>query len=108
MVIRKLPKFDSEDDERELWATHDATDYFDLAGAQRVRFPALRPSTQTISVRLPIAMLADLREIANRLDVPYQSLMKVLIAEGIERRTTRPGGRERRRGATAQRAPQDR
>lgn len=85
-MVREMPRFESEDAERTFWATHDAADYFELGAARRVQFPNLRPSTQTISIRLPLAMLADLKAIANRLDVPYQSLMKVLIAEGIQRR----------------------
>lgn len=95
-MVKPLPRFESEDDERAFWAEHDANDYFDLSRAKRMDLSNLRPSTQTISLRLPAAMLADLKAIASRLDVPYQSLMKVLIAEGVDRRrrraTTRSSG----------------
>ncbi|TAK21531.1 MAG: hypothetical protein EPO26_14380 [Chloroflexota bacterium] len=98
-MVKKLPRFDSEDAERQFWAAHDASDYFDLASAKRTEFPNLRPSTQTISLRLPVAILADLKAMASRLDVPYQSLMKVLIAEGVDRRRRRPSRLSRPRSS---------
>jgi hypothetical protein len=67
---RRIPKFQNEDEEREFWATHDATEYFDLAKGSSAPFPNLQPSTQTISLRLPEALLADLKFLANRMDVP--------------------------------------
>jgi predicted DNA binding CopG/RHH family protein len=82
---RPIPKFRSEDQEREFWATHDLTEYFDFSRAVRVRFPNLQPSAHTISLRLPESLLADLKVLANRLDVPYQSLMKVYLAERVMR-----------------------
>lgn len=80
-----IPKFRSEDEEREFWATHDLTEYFDFSRAVRVSLPNLQPSTRTISLRLPETLLADLKVLANRLDVPYQSLMKVYLAERVMR-----------------------
>jgi len=82
---KSIPKFRSEDEEREFWATHDLTEYFDFSRAVRVSLPNLQPSTRTISLRLPESLLGDLKVLANRLDVPYQSLMKVYLAESVMR-----------------------
>lgn len=79
------PRFRSEDEERAFWATHDVADYFDWSRAVLATFPKLRPSTTTISIRLPEPMLDDLKALANEQDVPYQSLMKVFLAERIAR-----------------------
>jgi len=81
--LKPLPSFASEDAEREFWATHDTVDYMDWSRAQWVTFPNLKPSTATISLRLPAELLADLKILANRRDVPYQSLLKVFLAERI-------------------------
>jgi predicted DNA binding CopG/RHH family protein len=86
--VKSIPRFRSEDEEREFWATHDTTEYFDWSRAVRVVFPNLQPSTRTISLRLPESLLADLKVLANRLDVPYQSLMKVYLAERVMRELT--------------------
>jgi predicted DNA binding CopG/RHH family protein len=86
--FKSIPKFRSEDEEREFWATHDSTEYFDWSRAVRAVFPNLQPSTRTISLRLPESLLADLKVLANRLDVPYQSLMKVYLAERVMRELT--------------------
>jgi predicted DNA binding CopG/RHH family protein len=83
--VEKLPRFKSEDQEREFWAEHDVVDYFDWDRAVPGSFPALKPSTTTISVRLPEAMLEELKALANERDVPYQSLLKVFLAERIAR-----------------------
>lgn len=80
---KKIPRFESEDEEREFWATHNASAYVDWSQADRVSFPNLKPSTKTISVRLPQGMLDDLKMLANKRDVPYQSLLKVFLAERI-------------------------
>lgn len=94
---KRIPKFKSEDDEREFWATHDSTDYVDWSKARRVRFSKLRPSTKTISLRLPESMLEELRIQANKRDVPYQSLLKVYLADRLaEERTPYGAGRHRR------------
>jgi predicted DNA binding CopG/RHH family protein len=86
--VKSIPRFRSEDEEREFWATHDSTEYFDWSRAVRVVFPNLQPSTRTISLRLPESLLADLKVLASRLDVPYQSLMKVYLAERVMRELT--------------------
>ena len=80
---KKVPRFKSEDEEREFWATHDSTDYMDWKKARLVVFPNLKPSTKTISLRLPETMLLDLKLLAHQRDVPYQSLIKILLAEKI-------------------------
>jgi predicted DNA binding CopG/RHH family protein len=84
-VRKPPPRFSSEEDEREFWAVHDVVDYFDWDSAEEGRFPALKPSTKTISVRLPEAMIEDLKSLANEQDVPYQSLLKIFLAERIAR-----------------------
>lgn len=81
---RRIPKFKSEDKEREFWATHSPLDYYDTNKARRVILPNLKPSVKTISIRLPEMMLQELKLIANKRDVPYQSLMKMFLAERIE------------------------
>lgn len=82
---RKLiPKFKTEAEERAFWETHDSTEYVDWSKAQRVLFPKLKPSTQSISLRLPVSLLEQIRMAANRRDVPYQSLIKVWLAERAE------------------------
>ena len=81
---KQIPKFKNEDEEREFWSTHDSTDYLDWTRARKVTFPRLKPSVKTISLRLPEMMLADLKLLANKRDVPYQSLLKIFLAERIE------------------------
>lgn len=81
--LKQIPTFKTEDDERDFWATHDATDYFDFRTARRVVFPNLKPSTKTISLRLPEWLLHDLRREANRRDVPYQSFMKQALVDHL-------------------------
>jgi len=83
--IKKIPYFKNEDEERKFWATHDSTEYVDWSKAERVIFPNLKPSTETISLRLPQHLLARIKEIANFKDVPYQSLIKIFLAEKVER-----------------------
>lgn len=82
--LEPIPKFDSEDAEREFWATHDSADHVDWSRAKPAVFPRLKPSTQTISLRLPEPMLENLKMLANKRDVPYQSLLKIFLAERIE------------------------
>jgi predicted DNA binding CopG/RHH family protein len=78
-----IPKFSSEEEERKFWETHDSTVYFDHSRSQRVRFPNLKPSTTSISLRLPTGMLEDIKVEANRRDVPYQSMLKIWISERL-------------------------
>lgn len=81
---KKIPKFKDEDAEREFWSKADSTDYIDWSKARRVTLPNLRPSVRTISLRLPEAMIAELKLLANKRDVPYQSLLKVFLADRIK------------------------
>ncbi len=81
---KAIPKFSNEDKERRFWAKHDVLDYFDWHKAAQPAFPSLKPSTKSISLRLPMSMLEELKALANKRDVPYQSLMKVFLAERIE------------------------
>jgi predicted DNA binding CopG/RHH family protein len=83
MKRKRIPRFSSEDAEREFWARHDATEHVDFSRAKPARFPELRPSSRTISLRLPDSLLADLKILAHKRDVPYQSLLKVLLAEAV-------------------------
>jgi predicted DNA binding CopG/RHH family protein len=82
-ALKKISTFTSEDEEREFWATHDSTEYVDWDKAEAVVLPKLKPSTKTISLRLPEMMLNELRLIANKRDVPYQSLIKIFLKERI-------------------------
>jgi predicted DNA binding CopG/RHH family protein len=80
---KPIPEFKNEDEEREFWAAHDSADYIDWDQAERVVFPKLKPSTKTISLRLSESMLNEIRLLANKQDVPYQSLIKVFLRERI-------------------------
>ena len=79
-----LPVFRDEAEERAFWETHDSTPYVDWDTAQRVRFPNLKPSTKSISLRLPVDLLDQIKIAANKRDVPYQSLIKVWLAEKVD------------------------
>jgi predicted DNA binding CopG/RHH family protein len=81
---KSLPKFKNENAEREFWATHDSADYLDWRKGKRVTLPELKPSSQTISLRLPKPMLDRLKLLANKRDVPYQSLLKMFVAERLK------------------------
>jgi len=81
---KPIPEFKSEDEEREFWATHDSTEYVDWSQAKRAIFPNLKPSTRTISVRMPQSMVDELKLLANKRDVPYQSLIKMFLRERID------------------------
>lgn len=85
MRMAKRRRFRSEDEEREYWAAHDSVGQVDWSKAKRVTLPRLRPSVRTISLRLPESMLDALKLLANRKDVPYQSLIKVFLSERIQR-----------------------
>ena len=87
---KRIPKFKNEDQEREFWSKHDSTDYLDWKTAKRVTLPNLKPSVKTISIRLPQMMLEELKLLANKRDVPYQSLLKMFLAERIEKELRRP------------------
>ncbi len=84
MNKQRVPTFKNEDEEREFWAAHDSTEFVDWSKAKRAVFPNLKPSTKTISLRLPESIIAALKLLANKRDVPYQSLLKVFLAEKVE------------------------
>ena len=84
MIKKQVPAFKNEDEERAFWATHDSTEFVEWAQAKRAVFPNLKPSTKTISLRLPESIIAALKLLANKRDVPYQSLLKVFLAEKVE------------------------
>jgi len=83
-ILQPIPKFESEEEEREFWATHDSADHIDWSQAKRASFPNLKPSTRTISLRLPESLIENLKVLANKRDVPYQSLLKIFLAERVE------------------------
>ena len=86
---KAVPEFRSEDEEREFWAGHDSTEFIDWQSAERRKFPNLKPTLRTISLRLPVSMIEDLKVLANRRDVPYQSLLKVFLAERLKKERRR-------------------
>ncbi|MGH7533672.1 MAG: BrnA antitoxin family protein [Gemmatimonadales bacterium] len=90
-VAGKTKRPASEEAEREYWATADVTEHFDWSRVVTPRLPELRPSTAAISLRLPVGMLDDLKRLAGARDVPYQSLMKVYLADRIAEERRRPG-----------------
>jgi predicted DNA binding CopG/RHH family protein len=80
----RLPQFKSEDEERDFWATHDLTDYLDQFEPVELDLSHLKPSTEAISIRLPSHLLARIKQLANKKDVPYQSLMKMYLSRQVE------------------------
>ena len=83
--LKKIPKFESDFAEHDFWQDQDSTDYIDWSKAKRAQFPNLKPSTKKISLRLPESLLNEIKIIANKEDVPYQSLMKIILAQGIKK-----------------------
>src|SRR5437588_9122400 len=82
---KPIPQFRSEDEEREFWGTHDSTEYIDWSKAEKnPTFPRLKPSTRIVSIRLPESLIAALKTLANKRDVPYQSLVKIFLSEKVE------------------------
>ncbi len=86
---KRAPEFRSEDEEREFWAGHDSTEFVDWRSARRHKLPNLKPTLRTISLRLPVSMIEDLKVMANRRDVPYQSLLKMFLAERLKKERRR-------------------
>lgn len=83
--LKKIPRFKNEDEEAEFWGTHDTTDYFDISKAIiNPVFPNLKPSTRAITIRVPESLLYALKVLANKKDVPYQSLVKIFLAEKVK------------------------
>jgi predicted DNA binding CopG/RHH family protein len=86
---KQIPELRSEESEHEFWAQHDSSEFIDWQAARRRKFPNLKPSLRTISLRLPVSMIEDLKVLANKRDVPYQSLLKVFLAERLEQERRR-------------------
>jgi len=85
MRKKTIPRFSSEDEEREFWSSHDSTDYVTWTQARKVLLPNLRPTLKTISLRLPASLLQELKLLAHKRDVPYQSLLKTFLAERVRK-----------------------
>ena len=83
--MKKIPKFKTEAEERDFWANADSSDYIDWSKGRRVILPNIKPSLRTISLRLPELMLEELKLIANKRDVPYQSLIKIFLSERLSK-----------------------
>lgn len=84
--LKTIPEFKSEAEERAFWETHDSADYVNWQRAKAARFPNLKPSTKTISIRLPVSLLERIKVEANKRDMPYQSLIKAWLAQEVDRR----------------------
>ena len=85
-AVKPIPKFASEKAERDYWESHDSTEHLDWTKAQKVTFPNLKPTTKTISLRLPKHLLDEIKAAANSRDVPYQSLIKIWLQEKLHSR----------------------
>lgn len=83
-ALKPIPDFSSEAEEREFWLTHDTTEYIDWSKAKHVMMPNLKPSSTSISLRLPLSLLEEIKVAANKRDVPYQSLIKTWLAEKVD------------------------
>ena len=84
-MAKKIPTFNNEAEEQEFWSTHDSTEFIDWQQAKTVTLSNLKPSVKKISLRLPQSMLEELKLLANKRDVPYQSLLKIFLAERIDK-----------------------
>ena len=91
---KKIPRFRTEAEERKFWSKHDSTEYVDWKKGKRTILPNLKPSVKTISLRLPEAMLEELKLLANQRDIPYQSLMKMFLSEKIREDLKEKGARK--------------
>jgi len=81
---KKIPKFKSEDEAFKFWSTHDSTNYVDWSKGKRALFPNLKPTSKLISIRFPVSVLDRLQTLANRRDIPYQSLIKIFVNRELE------------------------
>lgn len=93
-VKKSVPQFGSEDEEREFWAAHDSTDYVDWSKTERVEMPKLKPSItgipdKNVSITLPQSVIDDLKVLADKRDIPYESLMKIYLAERVQQEMRR-------------------
>jgi len=82
--MKRVPRFKTEEEEREFWRTHDSSEYLEWDNATEITLAKLKPSTKTISLRLPESMIEELKILANKQDIPYQSLLKVFLAERLD------------------------
>ena len=82
---KKIPRFRTEKEERKFWASHDSSDYVDWRKARRAKFPELKPSEKSISIRMPEFLIEELKVLSNKRGIPYQSLLKEFLAERIEK-----------------------
>lgn len=82
-TLKKLPKFKNENEERNFWLSHDSSDYVNYTNLEKGNFPNLKPTTKTISLRIPEYLLDQIRHLANKQDIPYQSLIKVLLTQKV-------------------------
>jgi len=85
IIMKNIPNFENEDKEREFWAEADSSEYIDWKKAKKIVLPNLKPSVKTISLRIPESMLEEIKLLANKRDVPYQSLMKIFLSERIDK-----------------------
>lgn len=85
MTKKAIPYFKNENEEQEFWATHDSSDYIDWNKSEPVYFSRLKPTTKSISIRLPISLIERIKTLANKRDVPYQSLLKIILENGIQK-----------------------
>lgn len=92
--MKNMPKFKSEKEEREFWESHDSTEFLDWSNAKPVSFPNLKPTRKSISIRLPADLLEQYKTLANKEDVPYQSLMKMVLAEHLKHKSEKPRTRK--------------
>lgn len=93
---KPIPKFENEDEEREFWAAHDSTEYMDWSQAEKVLLPNLKPANKSVSLRMSETMINELKLLANKMDVPYQSLMKIYLRERIDKDLNRQGAQVRK------------
>ena len=84
-MVAPIPEFQNEDEEREFWATHDSADYVNWENAEKTIFPQLKPATKTISLRMSESMLNELKLLVNKSDIPYQSLIKMILRERLDK-----------------------
>ncbi len=93
---KPIPKFENENEEREFWAAHDSTEYMDWSQAEKVLLPNLKPANKSVSLRMSETMINELKLLANKMDVPYQSLMKIYLRERIDKDLNRQGAQVRK------------
>jgi len=89
MKKKNIPKFKDEDQEREFWSSQDSTEYIDWNDGERLILPNFKPSLKTISLRLPESLINELKLLANKKDIPYQSLLKMFLAERVQKEIKR-------------------